>query len=247
MSKIEFDINSLCENENLEIPISEILKGLNKENKNIENETPNNIKCSEIEVKGTSSSIYFNQGETNLFISIYGPKETKFKDKIKNEESNIEIYIKFDRETNKNYTMEINNKIKKFVENIILTKSYPKCQINITINILSSNNNNFILLSVIYNGIMMALCLSGIDLQSMCLSKSFYNLNNDSSILICIDANEKNNILFIENDKSYSLDEYDKLVNETNKGIEIIYFKMKNFLLCIKIIKDIKNQKFYLK
>ncbi len=64
----------------------------------------------------------------------------------------------------------------------------------------------------------------------MCLSKSFYNLNNDSSILICIDANEKNNILFIENDKSYSLDEYDKLVNETNKGIEIIYFKMKNFL-----------------
>ena len=230
MSKIEFDINSLCKNENFEIPITEILKALNKENKNIENETPNNIKCSEIEVKGTSSSIYFNQGETNLFISIYGPKETKFKDKIKNEESNIEIYIKFDKETNKNYTMEINNKIKKFVENIILTKSYPKCQINITINILSSNNNNLILLSVIYNGIMMALCLSGIDLQSMCLSKSFYNLNNDSSILICIDANEKNNILFIENDKSYSSDEYDKYVNESNKGIEIIYLKMKNFL-----------------
>ena len=230
MSKIEFDINSLCENENFEIQISEILKALNKENKNIENETPNNIKCSEIEVKGTSSSIYFNQGETNLFISIYGPKETKFKDKIKNEESNIEIYIKFDKEINKNYTIEINNKIKKFAENIILTQSYPKCQINITINILSSNNNDFILLSVIYNGIMMALCLSGIDLQSMCLSKSFYNSNNDSSILFCMDVNDKNNILFIENNKSFSLDEYDKYVNECSKGIEIIYLKIKNFL-----------------
>ena len=102
MSKIEFDINSLCKNENFEIPITEILKPLNKENLNLENETPNNIKCSEIEVKGASSSIYFNQEGTNLFISIYGPKETKFRDKIKNEESNVEIYIKFDRETNKN-------------------------------------------------------------------------------------------------------------------------------------------------
>jgi ribonuclease PH len=230
MSKIEFDINSLIQNQNFEIPISEILKPLEEKNEKIENETPNNINCTEIEIKDCSSSIYFNQGETNLLISIYGPKETKFRDKVKNEESNIEIYVKFNKEVNKNYINELNDKIKNFSENIILTQSYPKCQINITINILSSNNNDFILLSVIYNGIMMALCLSGIDLQSMCLSKSFYNLNNDSSILICIDANEKNNILFIENDKSYSSDEYDKLVNETNKGIEIIYLKMKNFL-----------------
>ena len=77
----------------------------------------------------------------------------------------------------------------------------------------------------------------------MCLSKTFYNLNNDSSILICIDANEKNNILFIENDKSYSLDEYDKLVNETNKGIEIIYLKMKNFLY--KKLNLTKNKIFF--
>ena len=41
MSKIEFDINSLCKNENFEIPITEILKPLNKENLNLENETPN--------------------------------------------------------------------------------------------------------------------------------------------------------------------------------------------------------------
>ena len=77
---------------------------------------------------------------------------------------------------------------------------------------------------------MMALCLSGIDLQSMCLSKSFYNSNNDSSILFCMDVNDKNNILFIENNKSFSLDEYDKYVNECSKGIEIIYLKIKNFL-----------------
>lgn len=230
MSKIEFDTNSLCQNQNFEIPISEILKSLNIQNKNIENETPNNIKCTEIEVKGTSSSIYFSQGETNLFISIYGPKETKFRDKIKNEESNIEIYIKFDKEINKNYTIEINNKIKKFAENIILTQSYPKCQINIIINVLSSNNNNYILLSVIFNGIMMALCLSGIDLQSMCLCKSFYNLENKNSILICLDANEDNNIFFIENDFPLLLSDYDKYINECNKGIKEIYFQMKNIL-----------------
>ena len=94
MSKIEFDTNSLCQNQNFEIPISEILKSFNKQNKNIENATPNNIKFTEIEVKGISSSIYFSQGETYLFISIYGPKETKFRNKIKNEESNIAIYIK---------------------------------------------------------------------------------------------------------------------------------------------------------
>ena len=68
MSKIEFDINSLIQNQNFEIPISEILKPLEEKNKKIENETPNNINCTEIEIKDCSSSIYFNQGETNLLI-----------------------------------------------------------------------------------------------------------------------------------------------------------------------------------
>ena len=49
--------------------------------------------------------------------------------------------------------------------------------------------------------------------------------------------------MFIENDKSYSLDEYDKLVNETNKGIEIIYLKMKNFLY--KKLNLTKNKIFF--
>ena len=230
MSKIEFDINSLIQNQNFEIPISEILKPLEEKNKKIENETPNNINCTEIEIKDCSSSIYFNQGETNLLISIYGPKETKFRDKVKNEESNIEIYVKFNKEVNKNYINELNDKIKKFSENIILTQSYPKCQINIIINVLSSNNNNYILLSVIFNGIMIALCLSGIDLQSMCLCKSFYNLENKNSILICLDANEDNNIFFIENDFPLLLSDYDKYINECNKGIKEIYFQMKNIL-----------------
>ena len=220
-----FNLNEILSpnNINLEIPIQQLISDIK-----IENETSSKFKIDEIKISNASSSIYFTQGECKFLIAIFGPRETKFREKIKNEEANIEIYTKFSVETNKEYTTYINSKIKKFVKNIILTKSYPKCQININISILKLFNNNNILLSSIFNGIMISLCLSGIDLKAMVLSKAFNENNN--SILLSIDANENEKILNFDSENPLSIEEYENYYNKTIKYIEEVYNKIKLIL-----------------
>ena len=226
MSNIKrFNLNEIISsnNINIEIPIQTLISDIK-----IEKETSNIFKIEEIDIIDASSSIYFTQGECKFLIAIFGPRETKYRDKIKNEEANIEIYTKFSIETNKEYTTYINSKIKKFVKNIILTKSYPKCQININVSILKLFNNYNILLSSIFNGIMISLCLSGIDLKAMVLSKAFNENNN--SILLSIDANENEKILNFDSENPLSIEEYENYYNKTIKYIEELYNKIKLIL-----------------
>jgi ribonuclease PH len=226
MSNIKrFNLNEILSpnNINLEIPIQQLISDIK-----IENETSSKFKIDEIKISNASSSIYFTQGECKFLIAIFGPRETKFREKIKNEEANIEIYTKFSIETNKEYTTYINSKIKKFVKKIILTKSYPKCQININISILKLYNNSNILLSSIFNGIMITLCLSGIDLKSMVLSKGF--CDNKNSILLSIDANENENILNFDSENPLSITEYENYYNKTILYINELYNNIKLIL-----------------
>ena len=79
----------------LEIPIKIFQEKLIKYDKS------NEFQFEEKDINDASSSINYNQHQSNLMINIYGPKECKFRDKIKNDEAIIEVYTKFNHEVNK--------------------------------------------------------------------------------------------------------------------------------------------------
>lgn len=92
------DLNSICQTS--EIPISEILAC--NENRNADRiEKNNKFKIEEVKVNDSSSSIYFTQHGNKVLINIYGPRETKFRDKAKNDEAIVEVYTKFNYEISK--------------------------------------------------------------------------------------------------------------------------------------------------
>lgn len=55
----------------------------------------------EVEVNDASSSIYYTQYSNKMLISIYGPKECRIRDKTKSDEAIVEVYTKFNYETNR--------------------------------------------------------------------------------------------------------------------------------------------------
>lgn len=55
----------------------------------------------EIEVNDSSSSLYFTQNGNKILICVYGPRESRMRDKLKAEEAIVEVYTKFNTEINK--------------------------------------------------------------------------------------------------------------------------------------------------
>jgi len=106
----------------------------------------------EVEVADASSSIYYTQHSNKILISIYGPKECRIRDKTKNDEAIVEVYTKFNYEVNKESKINIkfsevkklNGMIQNFCESLIFLDSFPRCQINVCINILSFNNEDLV-------------------------------------------------------------------------------------------------------
>lgn len=230
---MSFSIDLDFFNDTTETPLDKIIPSNKKEK--IEYETPSNFSYNEVFIKDASSSIYFTQGCTSLLVAIYGPKETKFISKQKPTKANLEIYTKSYQEVPKEITLSLNSSIKSFVKSIILLSSYPKCQINICVNILTSNKNDFITQSVIFNGIMLALCLSGIDLKAMVLSKGF-NDNSGRSLLISLDANNGDNIMNLDSNFAFTNEELEMYLNKTKQSNEDVYKKIKKVLY--KILKE---------
>lgn len=90
-----------------EIPIENLI--------NYNKETPKTQKTSEVisehkkkpftyeelDLNESSAAIKFNSEGNSLLININGPKECKFRDKMKNECCVVEIYSKFNTETKK--------------------------------------------------------------------------------------------------------------------------------------------------
>jgi hypothetical protein len=77
---------------NIEIPISAIMKN------NINTEKNSNFKYEETIVNDSNASIKYNQYNCKLMIEIFGPKECKFRDKLKIDSAIVETYIKFNNE-----------------------------------------------------------------------------------------------------------------------------------------------------
>lgn len=82
---------------NTEIPFSQLFV-MEKENLS---EKYSKFDYEEINVEDCSSSLYFTQNHNKILILVYGPRETRFREKAKIDECIIEVYSKFNSETSK--------------------------------------------------------------------------------------------------------------------------------------------------
>lgn len=250
--KISFDLNPLLskieDSTTKEIPISYFIKDFEKLNssKNSDNiskkeiSTPEKFTITDVTTGEESISVYFKQGNQKIFISIFGPKEMRNREKANGEHSKIELFIKFSLEPDPKIQELLNQKIKKFLKNVIMRDSYPKCQIIINMNIFNTSTDidTYSLIPKICNGLMTSLCLSGIDINMLCLARGNYpNENNENRYMIFMEQNNKNdnNIYDIETEEALSIDNFDKIIEEN----KIIFKKMYENLIHI-IYKKLK-------
>ena len=106
---------------------------------------------------------------------------------------------------------------------------YPKCQINITVNILSVSDETS-LLTALYNGIMLCLSISGISLKIFSLS-SFYQNPANLNFILSLDANNVKNILAINSNKSLKVEEYKEIIGKLELQITNLYDEYKKIMM----------------
>ena len=116
---------------------------------------------------------------------------------------------------------------------MILRTSYPKCQITININIFNNSTdiNDYAFIPIIYNGIMSALCLSGINIKMLCLGKGI--ILNNAQYMIFLEMNddkEENNTLYdFESDNQINIEELDNLIKECKISLNNMNKDLKNY------------------
>ena len=234
--KISFKLEDLLSKINNEIPLSSLTSPLYENIKKI----PNKNNEEKIKIKETTSgeesvSIFYTQGNETIFISIFGPKEMRIREKANGQYAKLEIYSKFSMEIPQILYEKINKKIKKFAKDVILRTSYPKCQISININIFNTSTDidDYNIITLICNGIMSALCLSGINIKMLCLGKSF-NKNNDKYMIFLEINDEKNNendiIYEFESDNELDIDTFENIVKESKKDLNYMNKNLKNYI-----------------
>ena len=242
--KISFKIDKLLSELQNEIPISTITAPFEEKlQKTVEEETPDNFILKETTLGEESSSVLYKQGNQSMYISIYGPREMKIREKANAEYAKIELFTKFSLELPQTLQESINKKIKKFAKDVILRTSYPRCQITINMNIFNTSCiiDKYSLIPKICNGLMMALCISGINLNMLCFGKGFLD-NNKERCMIFIEVKDKDNdnednIYDFDSDNPLDMNTYVELVNKTKNSIQILNKKLKNFIYT-KFIKQ---------
>ncbi len=105
----------------------------------------------------------------------------------------------------------MNSDIINFCESVIFTTEYPKCQINITINILSLNDETSLFTSIL-NGVMLCLSMSGISIKIFSLTGFYFNTSYDLKVILSLDANNLKNILSIHSNKPINKEEYKNII-----------------------------------
>ena len=244
--KISFKIDKLLSELSNEIPISTITTPFEEKlQKNIEEETPDAFVLKETTIGEESVSVLYKQGNQSLYISIFGPKEMRIREKANGEYAKIELFTKFSLELPQNLQETINKKIKKFAKDMILRTSYPRCQITINMNIFNTSCiiDNYSIIPKICNGLMMALCLSGINLRMLCLAKGFLISNNNIKercmIFMEVKDNDKDedNIYDFDSEKPLDMNTYKQIAVQTRNAIKIMYNKLKN-IIYTKFIKQ---------
>ena len=237
--RVSFKIDDLISELHNEIPMSKLTAPLEEKlsltkNNNIEN---NDIfKLKETTSGEESVSIFYTQGNQTIYIAIFGPREMKIREKANGQYAKIELFTKFSMEITQSLQESINKKIKKFTKDMILRASYPKCQITFNINIfnISSLVDEYEILPIIFNGIMSALCLSGINIRMLCLAKAFIS---DEKCMIIMEMNDKeedkdeNFILYdFISEGEIDMNSFQKIVKEGKNALKNINKKLKNYI-----------------
>jgi ribonuclease PH len=137
------DLNSLTNN--FEIPIQNLIQqkaeAINKDE----------FLFQETVVNDSSASIRYSQFGCKMLIEIFGPREVKYREKMKTDSAIVETYIKLNHEFNKeskfNLNLELknyNSLIQNFCTSLIFLEAYPRCQINFVIHVLTYSNETMV-------------------------------------------------------------------------------------------------------
>ena len=240
--KISFKIDKLLSELQNEIPISTITAPFEEKlQKTVEEETPDNFILKETTLGEEASSVLYKQGNQSMYISIFGPREMRIREKANVEYAKIELFTKFSLELPQNLQESINKKVKKFAKDIILRTSYPRCQITINMNIFNTSCiiDKYSLIPKICNGLMMALCISGINLKMICLAKGFLDNNKERCMVFMEvkDNDDEDNIYDFDSENPLDMNTYIEFVNKTKSSIKNMDKKLKNFIYT-KFIKQ---------
>ena len=231
-NKISFKIDDLISELPSEIPISKLTFPLEQKLNLSKITNTDNFKIKETTSGEESVSIFYSQGNQTVYISIFGPREMKIREKANGQYAKIELFIKYSLEIPQNLQESINKKIKKFAKDVILRTSYPKCQITININIfnISSLIDEYQIIPILCNGIMSALCLSGINIRLLCLAKGF--TEEQRCILIMeMNDNDNDNILYdFEMEKEIDMETFDNIIKEGKNSLKNMNKNLKNYI-----------------
>ena len=231
-NKISFKIDDLISELPSEIPISKLTFPLEQKLNLSKITSTDNFKIKETTSGEESVSIFYSQGNQTVYISIFGPREMKIREKANGQYAKIELFIKYSLEIPQNLQESINKKIKKFAKDVILRTSYPKCQITININIfnISSLIDEYQIIPILCNGIMSALCLSGINIRMLCLAKGF--TEEQRCILIMeMNDNDNDNILYdFEMEKEIDMETFDNIIKEGKNSLKNMNKNLKNYI-----------------
>ena len=238
--KISFKIDKILSELPNEIPITTITAPFEELlQKETEEETPDNFSLKETTQGEESVSLLYKQGNQSMYISIFGPKEMRIREKANGEYAKIELFTKFSLELPQNLQESINKKVKKFAKDMILRTSYPRCQITINMNIFNTSCiiDNYSIIPKICNGLMMALCISGIDLRMLCLAKGFLDTKKERCMVFLElkDNVDDNNIYDFDSENPLDMDTYVDIINKTKISVKNMDKKLKNFIYKIFI------------
>lgn len=228
--KIEFDIEYLNSKIKNEIPIEEFIQdNLNKTaNKPEENDDLFSIK--ELLSENESTSLYYKTKNQRVFVSIYGPKDVRLREKLDNEKATIELNIKYSEEIALESQEFISEKVRKIIDNVIKKDSYPRCQITVTINVfINEIKDKFLLLPHICNAVITSICLSGINLQMLCIGKAMEY--NDNKFLVIFDIiKHRKKIFDFECEKPCALEDVEVFLRNSEKSIDGLYKHLRDLL-----------------
>ena len=231
-NKISFKIDDLISELPSEIPISKLTFPLEQKLNLSKITNTDNFKIKETTSGEESVSIFYSQGNQTVYISIFGPREMKIREKANGQYAKIELFIKYSLEIPQNLQESINKKIKKFAKDVILRTSYPKCQITININIfnISSLIDEYQIIPILCNGIMSALCLSGINIRMLCLAKGF---TEEQRCILIMEMNDNDNddILYdFEMEKEIDMETFDNIIKEGKNSLKNMNKNLKNYI-----------------
>ena len=231
-NKISFKIDDLISELPSEIPISKLTFPLEQKLNLSKITNTDNFKIKETTSGEESVSIFYSQGNQTIYISIFGPREMKIREKANGQYAKIELFIKYSLEISQNLQESINKKIKKFAKDVISRTSYPKCQITININIfnISSLIDEYQIIPILCNGIMSALCLSGINIRMLCLAKGF---TEEQRCILIMEMNDNDNddILYdFEMEKEIDMETFDNIIKEGKNSLKNMNKNLKNYI-----------------